>query len=97
MNCCLADKEIGYNTEPILAGEKLANLWLKYKYSSIDLWNCDFFCREFWDSFHKATWSHIEEVSKIKWYFGCETSIFNGPSFREQSELWLKEMAKEKS
>lgn len=81
------------------SGKSLADLWLKNKAKTIDLWGGCWWGEEFVNAFLQRVMEvegSIKEVDEIQWYFGCETFNF-GPPCYFQNAIWIKNfLSKEK-
>lgn len=66
----IADSHVnGYKTDPLVAAEKLSEIWCENQTDCIELWGCDFSCKEFFESFldHCREKGFLKEALKIWW------------------------------
>lgn len=65
-----ADEHVDrYKEDPVVAGEKIADVWCANPTTSIDVWGCDFPCEAFFESFLDRCREKgvLEEAVEIWW------------------------------
>lgn len=58
-----------YKEKPLDAAEKLSKIWIQEKQEIIDVWGCDWPCKEFFEAFldHCREAEVLKEALKIQW------------------------------
>lgn len=64
-----------YKMNPLNAAEKLAEIWCKEPTKCIDVWSCDWVCKEFFESFL----DHCRDKGFLKEVLGVWWSVHNCP------------------
>lgn len=85
-----------YKIDPLVAAEKLATIWCDNPTEMIDVWGCDFPCKEFYEAFldHCKEWGYLKEALKIWWCVHNCPGTETDPCFSEATHQYIIDYSK---
>ncbi len=85
----------GWKESAVEAAIILADEWCRQKTESIDLWSCDWFGKEFIETFLERCLQNrcLEDARQLNWHFPCETANWGEPLY-EQTKKWTEDFMK---